>query len=67
MTQRSQLARVMGLRDLVLLHIVAIVGLRWFLTAAKSGPSSLTLWLVAVLFFFIPQGLAVLELSARMC
>ena len=66
MTQRSQLARVMGLRDLVLLHIVAIVGLRWFLTAAKSGPSSLTLWLVAVLFFFIPQGLAVLELSARM-
>ncbi len=66
MTQRPELARVMGLRDLVLLHIVAIVGLRWFLTAAKSGPSSLTLWLVAVLFFFIPQGLAVLELSARM-
>ncbi len=56
----------MGLRDLVLFHVVAIIGLRWLLTAANIGPSSMILWLLAVLLFFIPQGLAVLELSARM-
>ena len=56
----------MGLRDVVLFHIVAIVGLRWLLTAANLGPASVALWTGAVLLFFIPQGLAVLELSARM-
>lgn len=66
MSQRPELPRVMGLRDLVLLHIVAIVGLRWLLTAANIGPSSIILWLLAVLLFFIPQGLAVLELSSRL-
>ncbi len=66
MNQRPELPRVMGLRDLVLLHIVAIVGLRWLLTAANIGPSSIILWLLAVLLFFIPQGLAVLELSSRL-
>ncbi len=66
MSQRPQLPRVMGLRDLVLLHIIAIVGLRWLLTAGRIGPSSILLWLGAVVLFFIPQGLAVLELSARL-
>jgi len=42
-------------------HVVAIVGLRWLLTAANSGPLSTILWLLAVLLFFIPQGLADLE------
>ncbi|UCH61933.1 MAG: amino acid permease [Fidelibacterota bacterium] len=66
MNQRPELPRIMGLRDLVLLHVVAIVGLRWLLTAANIGPSSIILWLLAVLLFFIPQGLAVLELSSRL-
>ncbi len=66
MSQPVQLPRVMGLRDLVFLHVVAIIGLRWLLTAANIGPSSIILWLVAVLLFFIPQGLAVLELSSRL-
>ncbi|MFB0515313.1 MAG: APC family permease [Candidatus Neomarinimicrobiota bacterium] len=66
MNQRPQLPRIMGLRDLILLHIVAVVGLRWLLTAANIGPSSIILWLLAVLFFFIPQGLAILELSSRL-
>jgi amino acid transporter len=56
----------MGLRDVVLFHVVAIVGLRWLLTAANLGPGSVALWLGAVVLFFVPQGLAVLELSARM-
>lgn len=41
------LRRVPGLRDLVLLDVVAIVGLRWLSTAAQLGLSSLVLWLLA--------------------
>ncbi len=53
------------LRDLVLMNLVAIVGLRWVATAAAAGPSSVTLWLLAMALFFVPQGLAVAELSSR--
>ena len=59
------LPRAMGLRDLVLFNVVAVLSLRWFATAAAAGPSSLTLWVLAGLFFFLPQGLAVSDLSAR--
>ena len=59
------LPRAMGLRDLVLFNVVAVLSLRWFATAAAAGPSSLTLWVLAALFFFLPQGLAVSDLSAR--
>src|SRR6202521_6038315 len=59
-----QLKRVLTLRDLVLFNLVAVVGITWVATAAKGGPSSLTLWLLAALLFFIPQGLAVIQLSS---
>ena len=64
-TPTVELPRVLNLRDLVLFNIVAILSLRWTATAAASGPSSLTLWVLAGLFFFIPQGLAVSDLSSR--
>lgn len=60
-----ELPRVLTLRDLVLFNIVAILSLRWTATAAAAGPSSLVLWVLAGLFFFIPQGLAVSDLSSR--
>jgi amino acid transporter len=59
------LRRALGTFDLVLLNIVTIIGLRWLSTAAQIGPSSLTLWVLALLTFFIPSALAVLELSSR--
>jgi amino acid transporter len=59
------LPRVLTLRDLVLFNIVAVLSLRWTATAAAAGPSSLTLWVLAGLLFFIPQGLAVSHLSTR--
>src|SRR4051812_26385969 len=59
------LPRTMGLRDLVLFNLVAVVGLRWLATAGKTGPSSLVLWLLAAMFFFVPQGMVVTELSSR--
>ena len=59
-----QLERALTLRDLVLFNLVAVVGITWVATAAKAGPSALTLWVLAALFFFIPQGLAVIQLSS---
>jgi len=61
----ATLPRAMNLRDLVLFNVVAVLSLRWFATAAAAGPSSLTLWVLAALFFFIPQGLAVSDMAAR--
>jgi glutamate:GABA antiporter len=58
------LARALTLRDLVLFHFAAVLGITWVATAAKAGPSSLTLWLLAALLFFVPQGLAVIQLSS---
>ncbi|HEY3011997.1 MAG TPA: APC family permease, partial [Gemmatimonadales bacterium] len=60
-----ELPRALTLRDLVLFNIVAVLSLRWIATAGAAGPESLTLWVLAGLFFFVPQGLAVSDLSAR--
>lgn len=60
-----ELPRGLTLRDMVLFNVVAVVSLRWLATAAAAGPSSITLWLLAAVFFLIPQGLAVSELAAR--
>lgn len=45
--------------------MVAVLSVRWLATSASNGWSAITLWLLAALFFFIPQGLAVADLSAR--
>lgn len=56
--------RVMGLRDVVLFNISAIVGLRWLTTASSQfGLAALLLWLVAMVAFFIPSAVAVRELA----
>ena len=61
----SQLVRGLKLRDLILFNLVAVLGLRHLGTTARFGPGSLLMWLIAAIFFFIPQGLAVIELSSR--
>jgi amino acid transporter len=48
----------------VLFNIVSVIGITWLATAARSGPSGLALWVLAAVFFFFPQGLAVVELSS---
>jgi glutamate:GABA antiporter len=63
--EQTGLTRVLGLRDMVLFNLVAVVSLRWVATAAAAGPSSITLWILAALLFFIPQGLAVTDMAAR--
>lgn len=61
---RPQLERALTLRDLVLFNLVAVIGITWVTTAAKAGPGALTLWLLAAVLFFVPQGLAVIQLSS---
>jgi len=61
----SKLVRALKLRDLVLFNLVAVLGLRHLGTTAKFGPGSLLMWCIAAVFFFVPQGLAVIELSSR--
>ncbi len=58
------LERALRTRDIVLFNVAAIVGMRWVALAAANGPSSLFLWVLAALVFFIPQGFAVTALSS---
>lgn len=60
-----RLRRALGTLDLVLLNVCAIVGLRWLSVAAQLGPSSLVLWVIAMITFLVPSALTVLELSSR--
>jgi len=60
-----QLRRELGLRDLVLFNIAAVIGIRWLAAAAHTGPVSITLWLLAAAFFFVPSALAVASLSTK--
>jgi amino acid transporter len=59
------LKRVLGRFDLVLLFVVAITNLNVVPTVAAQGAATLWLWLAALALFFLPQGIAVIELSAR--
>lgn len=53
------LPKSLGVRDLVLFNVVAVLSLRWMATSAAAGPSALALWGLAGLLFFVPLGLAV--------
>lgn len=63
--EKEKLSRSLGLFDLVMFNVVAIVGLRWTAKAAHIGPSAILLWLGAMAFFFIPSALTVAELSRK--
>jgi len=63
--QAPRLRRVLGQWDLVLLFVVAIVNLNVVPTIAANGGVTVWLWILALLLFFWPQGVAVIELSHR--
>lgn len=60
-----RLRRVLGRWDLVLLFVVAVANLNIVPVVAAGGPVTVWLWLLALAFFFWPQGVAVIELSRR--
>jgi len=51
--------------DIVLFNIAAVLGPRWVAAAAHNGPSSISLWVLAALLFFLPTALIIVELSTR--
>ncbi|HSP07436.1 MAG TPA: APC family permease, partial [Acidobacteriota bacterium] len=61
----AELKRELGFWDLVFFHISAIVGLRWLAVAAATGYSSILVWVLAFLCFFLPQTYVVLHLTRR--
>lgn len=63
--QKSQLRRAMGFWDVLLFNIAAVLGPRWIAAAAHNGTSSISLWILAALLFFLPTALIIIELSTR--
>ena len=49
----------------MLFNIAAVAGVRWLAAAAHAGPGSVTLWVLAAVFFFVPSALAVATMSRR--
>jgi amino acid transporter len=62
---KKQLRRAMGFWDVLLFNIAAVLGPRWIAAAAHNGTSSISLWVLAAVFFFLPTALIVVELSTR--
>ncbi|HEX4643200.1 MAG TPA: APC family permease [Candidatus Acidoferrales bacterium] len=62
---RHGLRRVMGFWDVLLFCIATVLGPRWIAAAARNGPSSISLWILAALLFFVPTAYIVVELSTR--
>jgi glutamate:GABA antiporter len=61
----EQLRKEMGFWDVLLFNIVTVLGPRWIAAAAHNGTSSISLWILAALFFFLPMALVINELSSR--
>ena len=62
---QPHLKRVLGRRDLVLLFVVAVFNLNVVPSIAANGGVTIWLWLISLLLFFWPQGIAVIELAHR--
>lgn len=62
---RQQLRRVMGFWDVLLFNIATVLGPRWIAAAAHNGTSSISLWVLAAVGFFVPTALVIVELSSR--
>jgi len=59
------LIRALGRRDLVLLFVVAVFNLNVVPSIAANGGVTVWLWIISLLLFFWPQGIAVIELAHR--
>ena len=62
---QPHLKRVLGRWDLVLLFVVAVFNLNVVPSIAANGGVTVWLWLISLLLFFWPQGIAVIELAHR--
>ena len=62
---QPHLKRVLGRRDLVLLFVVAVFNLNVLPSIAANGGVTIWLWIISLILFFWPQGIAVIELAHR--
>jgi len=63
--ETPHLRRVLGKWDLVLLFVVAVFNLNVLPSIAANGGVTVWLWCLALVLFFWPQGIAVIELAHR--
>src|SRR5689334_16893208 len=63
--EQPHLKRVLGRWDLVLLFVVAVFNLNVLPSIAANGGVTIWLWIISLILFFWPQGIAVIELSQR--
>lgn len=62
---KSQLTKTMGFWDVLLFNIATVLGPRWIAAAGHNGTSSICLWILAALLFFVPGALVINELQSR--
>ncbi len=62
---KSQLRKTMGFWDVLLFNIATVLGPRWIAAAGHSGTSSISLWVLAAVLFFVPGAFVINELSSR--
>jgi amino acid transporter len=55
----------MGFWDVLLFNIATVLGPRWIAAAGHNGTSSISLWALAAVFFFVPGAFVINELSSR--
>ena len=61
----AQLRKEMGFWDVLFFNIATVLGPRWIAAAAHNGTSSISLWVIAAVFFFVPSAMIINELSSR--
>jgi glutamate:GABA antiporter len=62
---KSQLRKAMGFWDVLFFNIATVLGPRWIAAAGHNGTSSISLWVLAAVFFFVPGAFVINELSSR--
>ena len=62
---KAQLRKTMGFWDVLLFNIATVLGPRWIAAAGHNGTSSISLWVIAAFFFFVPGAFVINELSSR--
>src|SRR5207244_11067492 len=55
----------MGFWAVLFFNIATVLGPRWIAAAEHNGTSSISLWVTAATFFFLPMALIINELSSR--
>ena len=64
-TETAHLKRALGRWDLVALFVVAVFNLNVVPSIAANGGVTVWLWIISLVLFFWPQGIAVIELAHR--